>query len=401
MPWGDLCVGLAWQRPASDHWVSPRKEVVETNIVWFVGGLVALAVGAEIFVRGAAGLAAALRISPVVIGLTVVAFGTSAPELTVSLTAAYRGKAEMAVANAVGSNIFNVLAILGLSALIKPLVVSSRLVWIDVPLMIVISGLLLVLGWDGQISQQEGIGLFLGVVAYTVWLIVKSRMGYPELVEEVEEHFHPHPSKGKSAGFWLAVRAALMLGGLTLLVLGSDYAVYGASKIAESLGISRTIIGLTIVAAGTSLPEAAASVVATIRGHRDIAVGNVVGSNIFNVLCVIGLSAAVSRGGVGLPIDSELLRIDIPIMIAVAVACLPIFVSGHLISRREGLVLFLYYLAYLGFLWLKATDSGVLLSYEVVVLAFVVPLTAWFVILSTLRHFRRSRPGGDVSTGII
>jgi cation:H+ antiporter len=197
----------------------------------------------------------------------------------------------------------------------------------------------------------------------------------------------------------MAGRVALALVGILMLTGGAEATVRGAEGIAVMLGISKAILGLTIVAAGTALPEAATSIVAAIRGQRDIAVGNIIGSNIFNVLGVLGLSAAVAKGGVGLPIAPELLRVDIPIMIAVAVGCLPIFVSGHMISRREGFILFTYYLAYLGYYWLKATGSPGLQSYQIVVVAFLVPLTVWYIFMSTARHVRHKRWGGDVPPG--
>lgn len=366
-------------------------------MLMFVGGLIALALGADFLVRGAAGLAAILRMTPLVIGLTVVAFGTSAPELGVSLAAAIRGQADLAVGNAVGSNIFNVLAVLGVAALIKPIQVPKQLMWLDVPLMIVVSSMMLVIGWDGRISRVEGFGLLGGLLLYVGWLVFKGRVAPPEFAEEVKDRYTA-PADGAGGGY-LATRIVLMVVGLVLLVLGSDFTVQGAVTLATRMGVSPLFISLTIIAAATGLPEAATSIVAAVRGFRDIAVGNIIGSCIFNILSALGISAIAAKAGQGLPVPEEVLRIDVPIMIAVAVACMPVFVSGHRIARWEGLLFTTYYAFYVGFHWLKATGNPHLLSYEIVVAAFVLPLTIWHVMLATAREIRRQRWHGDVPPG--
>ena len=353
----------------------------ETGWAWLqiAGGLAVLVGGGELLVRGASKLAAAMRISPLVIGLTVVAFGTSAPELAVSVQASLAGSADLAIGNVVGSNIFNVLFILGLSALIIPLVVASEFIRRDVPIMIGVSALLLALSLDGNIGRIDGAILFAGIVAYTWWCIRASRKESQPVQEEFAKEW-PAESPGVSS-MW--INFALIFGGLVLLVAGSTWLLDGAVTIAKSFGVSELIIGLTIIAAGTSLPEVATSVIAAIKGERDIAVGNVVGSNIFNILCVLGLSGMLSPAGVG--VSEAALKFDIPVMIAVAIACWPIFVTGHLIARWEGAVFFLYYVAYTVYLILEATGHEWRHTLSNVMLLFVVPLTVVTLTISMWR----------------
>lgn len=351
-------------------------------IVLVLAGLVLLVVGGESLIRGAARLAAAARIAPVVIGLTVVAFGTSAPELAVSVQASLSGQNDVALGNVVGSNIFNILFILGLAALIVPLTVAVRLLWWDVPLMIAASGLVLALGWDGTLSRGEGLLLVAGVAAYTVWAVVQSRRESSAVQREYEEQYGNVPPGWKTVVVqvvWIAV-------GLGLLALGSRWLVNGAVQIARFLGISELIIGLTIVAAGTSLPEVVASVVAGLRGQRDIAVGNVVGSNLFNILAVLGTSAIVAPAG--LTVSADALAFDIPVMIATAVACLPIFFTGHLIARWEGALFLAYYGIYLAHLILGATQSASLRSFDRVIVLVVIPLTLVTLAVGVARALR-------------
>jgi cation:H+ antiporter len=308
-------------------------------------GLVLLVVGAEALVRGASGLAASAGVTPLVIGLTVVAFGTSAPELAVSTASSLSGQANIAVGNVVGSNTFNTLFILGLSALIVPLTVSSQLIRLDVPLMVFVSVLCWLFSLNGVVGRGEGICLFSGLVIYTVFLIRQSRRES----QAVKDEFQKEYAAKEPFSFRLFAKNGMLIGlGLALLVLGSRWLVNGAVLIAQKLGVSDLVIGLTIVAAGTSLPELATSVVAGIRGERDIAVGNVVGSNIFNILSVLGLAAAVSPSGVA--VSSQALRFDMPVMTAAAIACLPVFFTSRRISRVEGFIFLAGYIAYIGYL---------------------------------------------------
>ncbi|HUE75285.1 MAG TPA: calcium/sodium antiporter, partial [Chloroflexota bacterium] len=341
-----------------------------STVVLFVLGLVLLIVGAEVLVRGASRLAVAVGITPLVIGLTVVAFGTSAPELAVSLQSTTTGQDAIAVGNAVGSNIFNILFVLGISAVVAPLVVAQQLVRFDVPLMIGVSFLFLFLALDGTISRLDGLVLVAGVIAYIVFVIRQSRRESAEIAAEYEQEFGT--TEQSSAGR-VVINVGLIVVGLVLLVLGSRWLVEGAVTIAQTFGVSELIIGLTIIAAGTSLPEVATSVIASLRGERDIAVGNAIGSNLFNILTVIGLTGVVTPAGVTVP--SAVLSFDVPVMIAVAVACLPIFFTGYSIARWEGGLFLAYYLAYVLYLILNATEHAALAAYSTVMLAFVLPLT--------------------------
>lgn len=355
-------------------------------IVLFVAGLLFLIVGAEALVRGASRLAAVFGLSPLVIGLTVVAFGTSSPELAVSIKAALSGQAEIAVGNVVGSNIFNVLFILGISALIVPLVVTQQLVRLDVPLMIGLSVIVLLLSLDARFGRIDGLLLFAGLVVYIGVLI---RKGKRETAGAGAESGGEDGAAERTGG----VRSTgLVVVGLVLLVLGSRWLVDGAVTFAVHLGVSELIIGLTIVAAGTSLPEVVTSIVAAMRGERDIAVGNVVGSNIFNIMGVLGLAGIVAPAGI--EVSSAVVGFDIPVMIAVALACLPIFFTGGVISRTEGALLVGFYAAYTAYLVLAASHHDALAGFTAVMLYFVIPLTVASLAFVAWNEFRgrRHRP---------
>lgn len=350
-----------------------------------IGGLVALTVGAEFLVRGASRLAALAGISPLVIGLTVVAYGTSTPELAVSIKSALGGQSDVGLGNVVGSNIFNVLLILGICAIIQPLHVNSQLVRTDVPIMIAVSVIVLLMSLNGVIGRLDGMFLISGAAAYTAFTIYTSRKEKAEVQTEFQS-LVPSPTTSKAAD---ALRAAIFVAiGLAALVLGSRFFVDGAVALARSFGVSELVIGLTIVAAGTSMPEVATSVIASIRGERDIAIGNVVGSNIFNLLVVLGCASAIDTITVPLPA----LTFDIPVMLGVAIACLPILFTGLEIRRWEGALFFGYYAAYTGYLILHATDHHILPAYRGVMLLFVVPLTALTLIILAVHEWRR-RPG--------
>ena len=355
-------------------------------IAQLVIGLVLLVIGAEALVRGASRLAGTVGISSLVIGLTVVAFGTSAPELAVSVQSAFQGQADIAVGNVVGSNIFNVLFILGLSALIIPLHVSRQLIRFDVPVMIVVSVVTWLFSLDGHIVLWEGALLFLGIILYTVFLIRQSRRETAEIKAEYEEEFGAEAPKTPTG---ILVNVLFIVAGLFMLVFGSRWLVAGAVFIAQLFGISELVIGLTIVAAGTSLPEVATSVVAALRGERDIAVGNVVGSNIFNLMAVLGMTGIVAPGGI--PIAPAALALDIPFMLFVAVACLPIFFTGNTITRWEGVLFLVYYVAYTLYLVLNANGSANLPLVSNVLLYGLAPLTALVLVVTTVRELRVRR----------
>lgn len=355
-------------------------------------GLVVLSAGAELLVRNASRLAVAVGISPLVVGLTVVAFGTSAPELVVSIRSTLAGQPDVAVGNVVGSNIFNVLLILGLSALIVPLRVSQQLIRFDVPLMVGLSIVVLLLAYDGAIGRLDGLLLTTGLISYTLWAIVKSRKEQAVIKAEYEAEFGI-VEKGSRLGGTLS-NVVLLLVGLGLLVLGSRWFVEAATTIARDLGVSELVIGLTIVAAGTSLPEVATSVMAAIRGERDIAVGNAVGSNIFNLMGVLGISSLVSAEGVA--VSEAALRLDIPVMIGVAIACLPIFFTGHAIARWEGALFLAYYCAYTASIVIAATVPAYSRTFAAVMLGVVVPLTVVTLVTGVVRHIRAGRQATEL-----
>ena len=303
-------------------------------------GLILLILGGELLVRGASTMAAIWNVPPLVIGLTVVAFGTSAPELVVSLQAAFSGVADVAVGNVVGSNIFNILFVLGLSSLITPLIVSSQLIRLDLPLMVIISLLVWLLAMDGTVGRIDG-GILFGILI--IYLAFCLRIARKQSPGELEEFATDKVTKA-NLGRVLLVQIVFVVVGLAMLGLGSRWLVDGAVTIATRLGVSELVIGLTIVAIGTSLPEVVTSVVASVRGQRDIAVGNVVGSNIFNICCVLGLSSLIAPHGI--PVSLQTIRTDLPVMIVVAVACLPVFFTGYRIARWEGACFLIAFVAY-------------------------------------------------------
>jgi cation:H+ antiporter len=293
--------------------------------------------------------------------------------------------ADIALGNVVGSNILNVLFILGVSALVSPLTVAVQLVRLDVPIMIGVSLLAFGMAWDGAISRLDGLVLFAGAIAYTTFLVVQSRR---ESKRAQDEYAAEYGRAGERRGsMW--VNVLLVVVGLALLVLGSRWLVEGAIAIARTLGVSELVIGLTIVAAGTSLPEVATSILASLRGERDIAVGNVVGSNIFNILAVLGLSAMVAPSGVPVPLAA--LDFDLPVMIAVAVACLPIFFTGHLIARWEGAVFLAYYAAYTAWLILASQQHDAIHGFGLAMRWVVLPLTALTLAVFAGREWRGRR----------
>jgi cation:H+ antiporter len=351
-----------------------------------VGGLVTLVVGAESMVRGASRLAAALGISPLVIGLTVVAFGTSSPELAVSVQSAFQGSADVAVGNVVGSNIFNILLILGISAIIIPLVVHSQLLQLDVPLMVGVSILFFLLSLDGSIGRLDGLLLFGGLLLYIWWSIRQSRKDNAEVQEEFAQEYGP----AKADRGHMLKNILFVAAGLGLLVVGSDWLVRGAVATARLFNVSDLIIGLTIVALGTSLPEVATSVVAAVKKERDIAVGNVVGSNLFNIMAVIGLSGIVAP--LGVQISQAALRIDIPVMIGVALLTLPIFFTGHRITRMEGVLLLLYLFVYITYLiFVSISYQAGIDVLTMLMFWFILPVSFLFVGYDVIHEIRRRR----------
>ena len=336
---------------------------VPVAVVFGLGGLL---LGAELLVRGASRLAASAGLSPLVIGLTVVAFGTSAPEFAVSIGGALSGETDLALGNVLGSNTFNVLFILGLSAVLVPLGVAADVVRREVPLLIAVSAAVLIAAMDGGIGRLEGLLLVAGLLLYTVLTVRQARRS--STTDAVGE-----PSPSEPARRHLAWDIALIVLGLALLSGGTRGFVEGAVALATVLGLDDLVIGVTIVAVGTSLPELAASVVASLRGQRDIAVGNVVGSCLFNLLGVLGVGAALAPHGI--PVGTDALHVDLPVLVATALACLPIFFTGGRIDRWEGALFLGYYLLYTAFVVLRAVGAGAARQLGVIVVVFVLPLT--------------------------
>jgi len=370
------------------------------TVVTFIAGLVLLVAGAELLVRGAAKLALRFGVSSLVVGLTVVAFGTSAPELAVSIDSARRGAVDIAVGNVVGSSIFNVLFILGVCAVVVPLVISRQIIRQEVPIMIGASILLVVLARDGSIGRFDAALFTVLVIAYTTMLIVQSRRAISSGKVETEAGSSTDlEAEGISlTSTWdekVAAQIGLIIGGLALLILGSRWLVSSATAFAESLGVSDVVVGLTIVAAGTSMPEVATSVMATIRGHREIAVGNVIGSNIFNILMVLGVSGLVAPRP--LAVAASIQRFDLWVMLAVAVACLPIFFTGTRIARWEGGLFVGYYVAYTVYLILDSQDHDALPTYSTVMMLFVVPITVVTIGIVVARALKDSRRPGALA----
>jgi cation:H+ antiporter len=365
------------------------------TIVMAVLGLVFLVVGAELLIKGASRLATSVGVSPLVVGLTVVAFGTSAPELAVSLSSSIKGQADIALGNVVGSNIFNVLFILGASAMVAPLIIVQKLLRVEVPLMVGSAAMIWLLGFDGRIERLDGGLLIFGIFAYTIFAIRQSRKEPEEVKQEYAREVSETPGGGRLEAFGRSRTGQLLhiALGLAMLVLGSQWMVDGAVMMARALGVTELVIGLTIVAVGTSLPEVATSVMASLRREQDIAVGNVVGSNIFNVLAVLGFSSTFSPDGVS--VSGAALQFDVPFMIAVSLACIPVFFSGGRISRGEGALFLAYYGAYTTFLVLTAKAHPLVVGATWALAWFVVPLmvVTLGVLAVSLLQARRPRSG--------
>lgn len=329
-------------------------------------GLLLLVVGGDLLVRGAGGLGRAAGISPLVVGLTVVAGSTSAPELAVSLDAALTGSPGLAVGNAVGSNIANALLVLGVAALIRTQRSGTGLLSFDVPVALGAAVLVLVLSLDGTLGRIDGALLMTGL---TLYLFVAIRRGR-EVAEVASPMGGPAGNAGSSPRRLLR-DVVLLVAGIGLLVLGARWLVQAASEIAASLGFSDLVIGLTVVAVGTSLPEIVTSVIAALKGDRELAVGNVIGSNIFNLGAVLGLTGLV----IPIPVDPAAVRFDMPVMIGVTIAVAVILYTGSIISRVEGVVLVAWFLAYTGYLVLASESHEALPAYSTVLLYFCLPIT--------------------------
>ncbi|NLU83442.1 calcium/sodium antiporter [Rhodococcus sp. HNM0569] len=308
------------------------------SVVAVVLGLVTLVGGAEVLTRSGSRLAAALGVSPMLIGLTIVSLGTSAPELAVGVDSALSGHGGLAVGNIVGTNIVNILLILGGSAAVRAIVFDTRTLRLDLPVMAVAAVLLWALSLDGVLGAAEGVVLLVVAVVYTALLVRTGRSESAAVRAEYAGEFAPHRRT--------AVDGVLLVIGLAFVVVGADMLVAGATDLARAFEVSDAVIGLTVVAIGTSAPELVTTLVSTLRGDRDIAVGNLLGSSIYNIVAILGITLVVARDGVEIPDD--VVRVHLPIMVAAALVCVPAFLTGRRIARGEGTVFFLAYCVYLG-----------------------------------------------------
>jgi cation:H+ antiporter len=323
-----------------------------STVVLLVGGLVALVVGAELLVRTATRLATALGVPPMVVGLTVVSIGTSMPELAIGIDAARQGSSGLAVGNIVGTNLVNILLILGLSALIAPIVLERRTLRFDLPAMTVAAVVLYVLAFDGALGPWDGVVLCLGAVAYTWGVLRAGRRDAADGDAATDPVDGPDRTDGTRGGSW-ALDALGLVTGIAVIVVGAELLVDGAVDAASSLGVSDAVIGLTVVAVGTSAPELVTTIVSTVRGDREIALGNLLGSSVYNIAFVLGVTVLAAPGDVEVP--AEVLDADLVLLVAVALATVPTFLSGRRISRVEGGAFVAAYVGYL--VWLLATRA--------------------------------------------
>lgn len=342
---------------------------------FFIIGVIALIVGAKLLVLGASQLASLLKISPLIIGLTIVAFGTSTPEITVCALGAWRGEGELVIGNVLGSNILNILLVLGLCATIAPLYVKKQIIRLEIPLMIGASVFFWLLGATGTIGRWKGIILFAAIITYLLFVFRLSKNK-----SDSGKSTSDHPS------FWRQLAWVFL--GLLLLAIGSDLLIKNAVKLARQLKISELFIGLTIVAVGTSLPEIATSIVAVLRRKYDLVVGNLIGSNLFNLLAGMGIAGMVAPDPIVVPPAS--ITFDFPIMVATSIACLPIFLTGHRISRWEGIVFLFFYSLYITYLILFAVSYPLLSLFTIAFFFFILPLTVITLLISIFRHFHKS-----------
>ncbi|MGB3258575.1 MAG: calcium/sodium antiporter [Ornithinimicrobium sp.] len=360
------------------------------SVLQVLFGLVLLVAGGEFLVRGASALAVKAGISPLIVGLTVVSVATSAPELAVTTGAVFSGESELAIGNVVGSNIANILLVLGVSAIVLPLGIRRQLVRIDVPFLIVLGAALLLLAVDGRISTVDGLVLLLAWVAHTLLSVWLSKRGDQQDPAPTGAEDVPEPVA-------LPIALGLVALGVGALVGGANLLVSGAVAIATGLGVSSLVVGLTVVAVGTSLPELVASIIAVRKRQGDLAVGNAIGSCLANIGLVLGVPSVLQPGG--LPVPSAVLSIDLPLMVAASVALLPVIYTGARIARREGVLFVLLYVCYTTYLVLNARGHDAASGFSWVMLSLVLPLV--FLTLTLLagreRRLRRRARRGDVS----
>lgn len=312
----------------------------------FLVGLVATIGGAELLVRGGTRLAARLGISPMVIGVTVVSLGTSTPELAIGIDAALQGSGSLALGNIAGTNTLNLLLILGLAALIRPLTLSSQVIRLDLPIMVAAAIALLLLALDGVVTRVDGgVLIALGLVYSVVTVRTAHRETVAARVEFAREFDEPRIRVVSSKGRTIR-NVVWLVAGIGVIVVGADWLVTGAVDLARGFGVSEALIGLTVVAIGTSAPELVTAIVATLRREPDIAVGNLIGSSVYNIVFIFGVTSLIPSGGIH--VDPELIAIDLPVMVAATVACVPVFLTGSRMRRLEGVAFVVSYVVYLG-----------------------------------------------------
>ncbi|WP_020401844.1 calcium/sodium antiporter [Gracilimonas tropica] len=357
------------------------------TVALFILGLVILIAGAELFLNSVDKFGLAWSVSPVVMGLTVVAFATGAPELAISLQAAADGKPDLVLGNILGSNIANILLILGIAGLVKPLKITNRIIKIDVPVVIGASVLLFILSLDGELAPLDGIIILAALMIYSIFVYRQIRQDQKNNQKNNEEN----PSKlDEPVNAWFYTKYILiLLVGLVFIVLGSRWMVDSAVEIAGALGISELIIGLTIVSIGTSLPEVATSLSAVRHNDSDTAVANVMGSNLYNIFLTLGLTIVVAPGA--LSVSPDALKLDMPFMIIVALACLPLFWPGKVLGRAEAAGFLFYYAAYLTYLVFIAIGHPFKESVEWLMLWVIAPITLLLVITKFVLDYRRLR----------
>ncbi|NLV79116.1 MAG: calcium/sodium antiporter [Rhodococcus sp.] len=314
-------------------------------------GLVALVVGAEVLVRGGSRLATRLGLTPIVVGVTIVAVGTSAPELAIGIDAAATGNSGLALGNIVGTNIVNLLLVFGLSALMRSIAFGTQTLRVDLPAMTVAALLLWAMSADGHLGGGEALVLLVCGVLYTLLVIRAGRAEAASVRAEYRDEYTPARTQWQVGT--VLVEIAMLVGGIAVVVVGADILVDAASEAARSLGVSDTVIGLTVVAIGTSAPELVTTVVATIRDERDIAIGNLLGSSVYNIVVILAVTVLATPGGMTVPDD--VVRVDLPVMVAVALVCIPAFLTGRRLSRLEGALFVISYCVYLAFLLLTRT----------------------------------------------
>lgn len=363
-----------------------------STVLYFIAGLIILILGADLLVRGASHLAAAAGVPPLVIGLTIVAIGTASPEIAVSLRAASIGQGSLTLGNVLGSNVFNILFVLGVTALVAPIVIAEQLIRFDAPIMVGVSLLALGLCLDGKLGPIDGSILLLGFLTYTAFALLQSRKESAKVHKEYAREF----ADTEKHTVWNTTKNILfMVIGLGLLVLGARWLVESATTMAKAAGISELVIGLTIVAVGTSLPEVATSIIAALKGESDIAVGNAVGSNIVNLLGVLGLAGVISPEGIS--VVPRVLTLDFLVMVFVALVCMPVFYVDDNVSRGEGVLFLSYYILYTAYLILEASRSSILPAI-ILFVAFYIPLTFIGLVMFTVRARRLKKNRRSMTT---